>query len=95
MSTNINTIVPGTFTTINSPLVYLAALSVACIAVAYFVFDSGDAVKGLVVAAVGAIGAATPGVLEKVEYQLTGSGIEKRETRPEETRRVQERLPLG
>jgi len=63
-------------------LLYLAALSAVCIAVAYFVFDSGDAVKGLVVAAVGAIGAATPGVLEKVEYQLTGSGIEKRKSNP-------------
>ncbi len=34
------------------------------------------------VAAVGAIGAATPGVLEKVGYQLTGSGIEKRKSDP-------------
>ena len=63
-------------------LLYLAALSAVCILLAHFVFHSGEAVKGLVIAAVGAIGVATPGVLEKVEYQLTESGIEKRKADP-------------
>ncbi len=57
---------------------YLAAVAAAFIAMAYFIFDSTEAVKALVIAALGAVGAATPSVLEKVEYQLTDLGIEKR-----------------
>ena len=63
-------------------LLYLAAVSAACILLAHFVFHSGEAVKGLVIAAIGAIGVATPGVLEKVEYRLTESGIDKRKADP-------------
>ena len=66
-------------------LLYLGAVFAACMALAYFVFDSGEAVKALVVAAVGAIGAATPGVLEKVEYRLAESGIDKRKLDPKKS----------
>ncbi len=59
-------------------VLYVAGVFAAFIALALFVFHSPQAVKALVIAAVGAIAATVPGVTEKVEYQLTGSGIEKR-----------------
>ena len=46
-------------------VLYLAGVSAACIAAAHFVFHSPEAVKALVVAAVSAMGAAVPGVIEK------------------------------
>jgi len=59
-------------------LLYVVAVFAAFIVLAHFVFHSDAAVKALVVAAVGAIIATTPGVVEKVEYRLTESGIDKR-----------------
>jgi hypothetical protein len=72
-------------------VLYVAAVFAAFIAVSYFVFHSQEAVTALVIAAVGAIAATIPGVLEKVEYLLTASGIEKRTVnmkKPGEFKRV-------
>jgi hypothetical protein len=59
-------------------VLYVAAVMAAFMVLAHFVFNSPKAVKALVLALVGAIAATVPGVLEKVEYQLTDLRIEKR-----------------
>ena len=63
-------------------LLYVGAVFAAFIVLAHFVFHSDEAVKALVFAAIGGIAVTTPGVLEKVEYLLTESGIEKRKVDP-------------
>jgi len=62
------------------PIVILYVLGVfaAFMVVSFFVFHSTDALKALALAAVGAVAATVPGVMERVEYRLTESGIEKR-----------------
>ena len=57
---------------------YVVVVFVAFMAMAHFIFHSPKAVKALLIAAVGVVAATVPGVIEKVEYQLTESGIEKR-----------------
>jgi hypothetical protein len=59
-------------------VLYVLAVFAAFIALSVFVFHSPDAVKALVIAAVGGVAATVPGVIEKVEYRLTPSGIDKR-----------------
>ena len=59
-------------------VLYVLAVFAAFIALSIVVFDSWKAVKALLIAAVGAAAATLPGVIEKVEYRLTGSGIDKR-----------------
>jgi hypothetical protein len=59
-------------------LLYVIAVFAGFVAMAYFVFHSGDAVKALVIAAVGALAATVPSVIGKVEYRLNDSGIDKR-----------------
>jgi hypothetical protein len=59
-------------------LIYVVGVFAAFIALSIFVFRSPDAVKALLIAAVGAVVATVPGVMEKVEYQMTEVGIEKR-----------------
>lgn len=59
-------------------VLYVLVVFAVFIAMAHFVFHSPDAVKALVVAAVGAVAATMPGVMSKVEYRATESGIEKR-----------------
>ena len=62
------------------PIVILYVLGVFAvfIVLAVAVFDSRDAVKGLVVAAVGSVIAILPGVAERIEYRATVSRVEKR-----------------
>lgn len=62
------------------PIVILYVLGVFAVfmVVSILVFHSMDAVKALVAAAVGGVAATVPGVLEKIEYQLTEAGINKR-----------------
>jgi len=59
-------------------LLYVAAVFAAFMVLAHLVFHSQEAVKALAIAAVGAVAATTPGVLERVEYRLTEFGIERR-----------------
>ncbi len=59
-------------------MLYVVAVFVVFIALSVFIFHSPEALKALVIAAVGGVAATAPGVLEKVEYRMTGSGIEKR-----------------
>ena len=67
-------------------MLYVVAVFAIFCAVAYFVVHSTEAVKALVVAAVAALGATVPGVMEKIEYRLGASGIEKRTVRTNEPR---------
>lgn len=59
-------------------VVYVAAVFLACMAVSYFLVHSMTAVKALAIAAVAAVFPLFPSVINKVEYQLTESGLEKR-----------------
>lgn len=59
-------------------VLYVVAVFAAFILLSVVVFHSQEAVKALAMAAVAAVAATVPGVLEKVEYRMTGSGIEKR-----------------
>jgi len=59
-------------------LLYIVAVFTVFIVLSHFVVHSPEAVKALVLAAVGALVATVPGVTGKVEYRLTESGIEKR-----------------
>lgn len=67
----------------------VAAVFAAFMLVAHFVVHSGEAVKALLLAAVGAVAATIPGVVEKVEYQLTESGLEKRKCNPKKPGRFE------
>jgi hypothetical protein len=60
---------------------YVVVVFVAFMAMAHFIFHSPKAVKALLIAAVGGVAATIPGVIEKVEYRLTESGIEKSVTK--------------
>jgi hypothetical protein len=71
-------------------VLYLVAVFAALIAVSHFVFDSAEAVKALVIAAVGTVGATLPSILGKVEYQATASGIEKRKVDEKKPREFEE-----
>jgi hypothetical protein len=59
-------------------VVYVAAVFAAMMAVAYFLAHSQVAVKALMLGAVGFIVPLFPGLINKVEYRLTESGLEKR-----------------
>jgi hypothetical protein len=59
-------------------VLYVVAVFAAFVVLSIFVFRSPEAVKVLVIAAVASVAATVPGVMEKVEYRLTESGIEKR-----------------
>ncbi len=62
-------------------LLYVAAVFAAFMVLAYFVFHSPAAVRALAIAAVGAIVATAPAVVDKIEYQLTDLGLDKRTLR--------------
>ncbi len=62
-------------------LLYVAAVFAAFMALAYFVFHSPAAVRALAIAAAGAIVATAPATLDKIEYQLTDLGLDKRNVR--------------
>jgi hypothetical protein len=57
---------------------FVAGVFLAMMAFAHLVVHSMTAVKALAVTAFGSIVAIIPGVLNRVEYRMTGSGIEKR-----------------
>jgi len=57
---------------------YVAAVFLVFMALAYFVFDSMDAVVALFFSAVGGLVALVPGMVSRIEYSLTENGLEKR-----------------
>ncbi len=59
-------------------VLYVAAVFLAMMSVSYFVFHSLAAVEALAFGAVAFILPLLPGLLNKVEYRLTKSGLEKR-----------------
>lgn len=59
-------------------VIYVILVFVICMAISYFVVHSMTAVKALALAAVGVIVPLLPAVINKTEYQLTESGLEKR-----------------
>lgn len=59
-------------------VVYVAAVFAAMMAVAYFLVHSLAAVKALMLGAIAFIVPLFPGLINKVEYRLTESGLEKR-----------------
>jgi hypothetical protein len=61
---------------------YVAVVFAAFGLVALLVFHSPAAVKALFLAAIAAIAATIPGVMEKIEYRLTDSGIDRRSLNP-------------
>ena len=52
-------------------VLYVVVVFTAFVALAHFVFHSPQGVKALLVALVGAIGAAVQPLIDKVEYRLT------------------------
>ena len=71
-------------------VLYVAAVFAAFVVLAHFVFQSPDAVKALLVAAVGAIIATLPGVFERIEYRATEAGLDKRSLRAKGTGQFQQ-----
>ena len=59
-------------------VVYVFAVFIVMMAISYFLVHSMPAVKALALAAVGFIVPLLPAVINKNEYQLTESGLEKR-----------------
>jgi hypothetical protein len=59
-------------------LVYVALVFVAFIALAFFGFHSMTGVKALAIAALGYFVGFAPGVLTRIEYRLTESGLAQR-----------------
>lgn len=67
-------------------VLYVVLVFAAFIAIAHFVFHSPQAVKALAVAAIGAVIATVPSVVERVEYRLTASGVDTRAVRKDNPR---------
>jgi hypothetical protein len=65
-------------------LLYVVLVFVGFMALALFVFHSREAVTALAMAAVAAVFATVPGVLERVEYRATEAGLEKRAVRKQQ-----------
>lgn len=59
-------------------VLYIAMVFGAFMALSLFVFHSVEGVKALALGWIGAIVATIPGVVEKLDYRLTASGLEKR-----------------
>jgi len=57
---------------------YVAGVFMGFMALAHFVFHSGEAVTALFFTAVGSLVALLPNMLARVEYRLTEAGLEKR-----------------
>jgi len=64
-------------------ILYVLAVFAAFMVVSITVFHSAEAVKALAFAAVGGVVAILPSVIEKVEYRMTDSGVEKRPVKKE------------
>lgn len=77
-----------------SPLVpaYVLLIFVGFMAVSHFVFHSSDAVKALAGTAVAALVPLAPGVLNKLEYQLTAHELRRRLYHPRAPREYAEVL---
>lgn len=58
--------------------VWVVGVFVGFIALSHFVFHSTEAVKALLVTAVGAVGALVPSILTRLEYRLTDAGLARR-----------------
>ena len=59
-------------------LLYIVLVFAVFMAISYFVLDSAAGVKALLLALLASVAATVPGILEKIEYRMTASGIEKR-----------------
>ncbi len=70
--------------------VYVVAVFVCFIGLAHFVFHSADAVRALFVALIGGVVGTVPSILNRVEYRITGAGLEKRPFRTESPREFED-----
>ena len=75
-------------------LLYVAAVFVAMMALAYFAVHSMTAVKALALTAVAAIVPLVPSVLMRVEYRLTGETLDRRPVDNEKPRAFEELVRL-
>jgi hypothetical protein len=66
-------------------LLYLVLVIAAFMAASRFIFHSSEAVTALAIAFVCAVAATVPGILEKVEYRSTETGVEKRPVKNKKT----------
>jgi hypothetical protein len=66
--------------------VYVLGVFLAFMALAHFVFGSDEAVKALLLTAVGSLVALTPNLLARVEYRFTKAGLERRPAGGKEAR---------
>jgi len=57
---------------------YVAVIFLASMALTYFIFDSITGVKALAMAAFAAIVSLLPGLVSRVEYRLSRTGLDKR-----------------
>lgn len=64
--------------------VYVLCVFVAFMALAWFVFDSAEAVGALAASALASLVALAPMLARRVEYRLDGRGIFRRRVRPRE-----------
>jgi len=62
--------------------IYVVAVFVCFMGLAHVVFHSADAVKALFLALVGVVVGTAPGILNRVEYRITATGLAKRPIRP-------------
>ncbi len=67
-------------------LLWVALVSLAFIALGYFVFHSMTAVKTLAMTAVASLVPLVPAVLSRVEYRITGRKLERRPVNKEKPR---------
>lgn len=71
-------------------VLYVTAVFLGFMVLAWFVFHSTDAAQALAIAAVGSLVGLAPAVLSRVEYRLTDTGLEKRLDRPGQAREFEE-----
>jgi hypothetical protein len=69
---------------------YVIGVFFAFALLARFVFHSEDAVRALLVAAVGAVVSLVPAILSRTEYRLSGSGLVRRAVRRGEPREFEQ-----
>ena len=67
-------------------LLYVAAVLVAMMLFSYFVVHSMAAVKALAITAVASMVPLVPAVLSRVEYRITGQGLDRRSVNKEQPR---------
>lgn len=67
-------------------MLYVVVVFLPFMVLAYFVFHSLPALKALAITAFGTIVALVPTIMEKVEYQLTEAGLQKRSANEKKTR---------